>query len=190
MVFYGTSCCRRSDQGDLAVITTGAVARPALRPRRVVRPRDVVKKTPLHQMPAVIPEAERPDELPVRTIQTTINSKITAAVLVRTRAPHSKIEPPKENNKALEERTKKARADEESFHRRRRVQCHRWRAAMRVARGRGTTRLDTARRCATSHDLFGVRASAAHVAACECVRCTVLHLGVLGPPRRRGAVVL
>ena len=38
-------------------------------------------------MPAAIPEAERPDELPVKTIQTTINSKITPAVSVRTLAP-------------------------------------------------------------------------------------------------------
>ena len=52
----------------------------------VVRPRDVVKKTPLHQMPAAIPEAERPDEPPVKTIQTTFISKITAAVSVRIRA--------------------------------------------------------------------------------------------------------
>ena len=37
-------------------------------------------------MPAAIPEAERPDEPPVKTIQTTINSKITAAVSVRIRA--------------------------------------------------------------------------------------------------------
>ena len=34
-------------------------------------------------MPAAIPEAERADEPPVKTIQTTINSKITPAVSVR-----------------------------------------------------------------------------------------------------------
>ena len=38
-------------------------------------------------MPAAIPDAERPHEPPVKTIQTTINSKITAAASVRTRAP-------------------------------------------------------------------------------------------------------
>ena len=38
-------------------------------------------------MPAAIPKAERPDELPVKTIQTTINSKITPAMSVRTRTP-------------------------------------------------------------------------------------------------------
>ena len=35
-------------------------------------------------MPTAIPEAERPDELPVKTIQTTINSKVTLRVSVRT----------------------------------------------------------------------------------------------------------
>ena len=69
------------------MITPALRARPALSPRRVIRPRDVVKKMPLQQMPAAIPEAERPDELPVKTIQTTINSKITPAVSVRTRTP-------------------------------------------------------------------------------------------------------
>ena len=38
-------------------------------------------------MPAAVPDAERPDGPPVKTIQTTIKSKITPAVSVRTRAP-------------------------------------------------------------------------------------------------------
>ena len=42
---------------------------------------------PLRQMPAAIPEAERPDEPPVKPIQTTINNKITPPVSVRYRAP-------------------------------------------------------------------------------------------------------
>jgi hypothetical protein len=44
---------------------------------------------PLRQMPAAIPEAERLDEPPVKTIQTTINSKITPPVSVRTAPPHA-----------------------------------------------------------------------------------------------------
>ena len=71
---------------SLAVITPALRARPALSPRRVIRPQDVIKKMSLHQMPAAT-KAERPDELPVKTIQTTINSKITPAASVRTRAP-------------------------------------------------------------------------------------------------------
>ena len=67
----------RSDTPSLA-------KRPFALAPRVIRPRDVVKKTPLHQMPAAIPEAERPDE--PSTIQTTIKSKITPVVSVRTRA--------------------------------------------------------------------------------------------------------
>ena len=45
---------------------------------------EIVKRMPLRQMPAAIPEAERPDE--PSTIQTTIKSKITPVVSVRTRA--------------------------------------------------------------------------------------------------------
>ena len=54
---------------------------------RAISPREGVKMTPPHQVPAATPQPEGLDACPSKAIHTTINQHLNAAVPVRTRTP-------------------------------------------------------------------------------------------------------